>query len=370
MAQTAPRRGAADLAIVRALLAAKPGGWEAFVRHVQSDIYTACRLVSPPAEADDTFLEILAQLRANNFARLAKFDGRATLASYLRLEVRDLLAQRVTRLFAVDRNRAWQVFEHFFKADILRISARYFRALPGSGELDEDRYHEIASHLIEDGYRRILAYDGHGSFGGYVLGVVRNLCIDLLRRDLPRRRLPAAVKRLPKLEQEVFRQLYWENCPRDRLPAALAARMGEAVAPDAVARAVSAVMAVLPPGFGAEPERPRMVSLSAAAEDAGDAGELVDDRDSPEDDMIAREKETALEEASEALRAAVSALPTDIRLYLQHVMAHEPPLAPRDIARLMARPVGEIYKLRQQAERLLLRALGDDEIIRKWRLSV
>src|SRR5229473_2612928 len=264
-----PVQGAADLAIVRALFAGKPGAWPAFVALVKDDVYTGCRLVCAPDELDAAFKDIFAQLAADNFARLAKFDGRARLSSYLRLELRDLLAHGLVRRFVRDRNAGWPVFEAFFKADIVRIISRYFPPAAGGG-YDEDKYHDVVSLLIEDDCRRIRAYDGHGSFGGFVLGIVRNLCVDLLRKELPRRRLPAAIVRLPALEQEVFRQLYWADCPPHELAARLAKKSMLSGAPEAVARAVEAVKAALPVTYRADREaeekRPRLVPLSAVGE--------------------------------------------------------------------------------------------------------
>src|SRR5260370_7362903 len=106
-----PVQGAADLAIVRALFAGKPGAWPAFVSLVKDDIYTGCRLVCAPDELDAAFKDIFAQLAADNFARLAKFDGRARLSSYLRLELRDLLAHGLVRPSLPDPNPPCPLFE-------------------------------------------------------------------------------------------------------------------------------------------------------------------------------------------------------------------------------------------------------------------
>jgi RNA polymerase primary sigma factor len=362
-------QGAADLAVVRALFAGKAGAWEAFVHRVKDDVYTACRLVCPRDEVDQAFNDIFVQLHADNFARLAKYDGRAKLSSYLRLELRDLLAQRLVQRFVRDRNAGWPVFEAFFKPDITRLIARYFPPAVADGH-DDDRYHDIVALLVEDDCRRIRAYDGHGSFGGFVLGTVRNLCIDLLRKEVPRRRLPATIARLPELEQAVFRQLYWSDCPPGELAARLARKTMLKGGAEAVARAVEAVKAALPPTYRADREtegqRPRLVPLSAGGDGADDGVEIADERDSPEAYMLAREEDESLEQATHALRSVIATLPLDIRLYVQLTMSHEPPLPPREIARRMARPVAEIYRLKQQAERALERALSQNAAVRKW----
>ena len=368
MVNRAARQGAADLDMLRAVFAHKPDAWTLFVRQCQGDVYTACRMAFPDNETNDVFVQVMAQLRADDFALLRAFDGRATIAAYLRLVLRDVLSERIARLLSDHPERGWRAFEHFFKRDLLRIIARYF---PAAGEGEDDIYHDIASALIEDGYRRILAYDGQGSFGGFVLRIVNNLCIDLLRKDVPRRRLPAAIQRLPAAEQEVFRQLYWENCPEHQLGAALRGRKVE-LGGEAIATAVAAVRAALPRNFNAgdEDKRPRLVALPGSADHRNGENELADERPTPEDVIIAGQDEATLEQATGALKAAVACLPQDIRLYLQYVMSADRDLPPRDIARLMARPVTEIYRLRQQAERLLRQALSENSAVKNLRMSV
>jgi RNA polymerase primary sigma factor len=371
MVSGTPRPGAGDLELLRGIYAHRPGAWEAFVRLYKADIYRPCRLAFAGEAADDAFVDVVAQLRAGDFALLRAFDGRASLSAYLRLVTRDLLYPQVARLLAEQSERGWLAFEHFFKRDIERIIARQFPGAADTGR-DLDLYHDVVAALVEDGYRRLQGYKGQGSFGGYVLRIVRNLCIDLLRRDMPRRRLPAAIKRLPPLEQEVFRQLYWERCAPEQLAGAV---RGEGIAvngPEAVAAAVATVRAALPRNFKAasEDERPRMVPLTASSDpDAPDA-DVPDDRATPEEDAIDRQNEAAWAQASAALKTVIARQPPETRLYLQHVMSTDPPPAPREIARLMGRPVTEIYALRQQAERLLRQALRDDPAIKNLQMSV
>jgi len=364
------RPGAADLNLLRAVFAGRPGAWAQFVRHCQEDVYSGCRIAFPENEASAEFVQVLAQFRANDFALLRAFDGRATLTAYLRLVLRDLMSQRVARLLAEDPDRGWRTFEHFFRRDIVRVIARYF---PGAsdGERDRDLYHDVVMALIDNGFRRILAYNGQGSFGGFVLRIVNNLCVDILRRDIPRRRLPAAIKPLPELEQEVFRQLYWENCPEEQLAQAVR-RQGIAVDdPQAVAAAVKRVREALPSNFKpGDDERAKMVPLATPDDPDGGPSDLPDDRPTPEDAAIAHQEEQTLEEASGALHRAIAELPQEIRLYLQHVLAGEPPPAPRDIAKAMDRPVTEVYAMRQQAERMLRQALRENAAIKNLRMSV
>jgi DNA-directed RNA polymerase specialized sigma24 family protein len=112
------------------------------------------------------------------------------------------------------------------------------------------------------------------------------------------------------------------------------------------------------------------VALPGSADGRTGEGELPDERPTPEDAVIAGQDEETLEQATGALKAAVARLPQDIRLYLQYVMSADRDLPPRDIAQLMARPVTEIYRLRQQAERLLRQALSENSAVKNLRMSV
>ena len=368
MAKPLPQGAAADLAIVQALLAGRPGAWEAFVRRVEADVYTACRLAFAAAAADEAFVDLLARMRANGFALLRAFDGRAALSSFLRLILRDLLAQRLLELFRADANRGWSAFELFFRRDIERSLARYFRSGEGAGSADPERYQDICLLLIEDDYRRIRLYDGHGSFGGYVLRVVNNLCIDLLRREAGRRRLPAAIKRLPEHMQDVFRLLYWEKCRPEDLATLLRDAEGRALAADEIATALDTVRKLAPADRGETGIV--VVSLHQGGEEDDAALDIEDESPDPEQALLIEAARTALARVTPALRAAIAALPAQSRLYLVLRFWREPPLPPREIARVMKRPEAEIYRLRAQTERLLQQKLREAPGVENWKASV
>src|SRR5712671_1261489 len=74
MANAPSGQGAADLAVIRALFAGKPGAWAVFIDRVKDDVYTACRLVCAPDEVDQAFV-----LSPAGAARSAGPAGRAAL---------------------------------------------------------------------------------------------------------------------------------------------------------------------------------------------------------------------------------------------------------------------------------------------------
>ena len=302
------------------------------------------------------------------FAVLRAFDARrGSLSSYIRLVLRDILAQQVVALFVRDHNRGWKAIEHFFQRDIVRAVARHFPdSANGSGkaEHDEEAYQEICLRLVEDGYRRIRAYDGHGSFGGFMSSVINHLCLDLVRERFGRRRLPVTIRRLPEVEQEVFRQLYWKDCPEDQLAGALAQRQLPN-SPADIARAVAAVRSAPGAnrvnGFGAGDT---LIPLPQP----GDPDEIEDKYPKPDDDLIIRRAQAALDKASDRLRVAIDGLPAEMQCYAK--LRFWDDLPPREIARVMNLSVTEIYRLRDKAEHMLELTLGVDEDVQKWRQAV
>ncbi len=80
-------------------------------------MWTACqRVTRSEAETEEAFREVMAALRADGFARLKGYDGRARVRVYVALVVRDLLLERILSLLALDAERGWRAFEAFFAA--------------------------------------------------------------------------------------------------------------------------------------------------------------------------------------------------------------------------------------------------------------
>src|SRR5262249_45958546 len=126
-------------------------------------VWTAClRVARSRADTEAAFRDIMAALRADGFARLSDFDGRARLRVYAALVVRDLLSQRVVKLLALDTDSGWRSFEAFFAEDIRRIVQRN---LPGRDHEQnrEDAYQAVCEALLKNDLQRLRAYSGRGS---------------------------------------------------------------------------------------------------------------------------------------------------------------------------------------------------------------
>jgi RNA polymerase primary sigma factor len=353
-----PAEAQSELSLVRAMVAGDTAAAAQFLERASQPLWSAVtRLEGGGEDGEAAFLHVVSALKADGYGRLKAFDGRARLSTYLALVARDILAERLARRFSEATEDAWSRFARFFGQDIRRrVSQRFPRDAAASAQ--DDAYQEICLKLVEDNYRRIRAYDGRGSFIGFVLTTVDRLLIDLLRRDSPRRRLPAAVARLSALEQAVYTATAWDGCPPDveRLVARLRGRFEHD--PDAaeIGQALSRLTAVVRRELPAQ--RAESVSLETMVED-GSGLAIVDPAPSPEDQLLLVEEERHRAALVAAVKAAAADLPAAERLYLQTVFAACDPLSARDIAKLMGCPVEETYRLKQRTQRWMKKVAAD-----------
>ena len=260
------------------------------------------------ADTETAFREVVAGLRANGFSRLKDYDGRARVRVYVALVVRDLLLERAVNLLVLDAGRGWPAFEAFFCHDMRRMIER---ALPGTGNSQnrDDAYQAVCEALLRNDFQRLRAYSGRGSLSGFVLHTIENLVIDFVRTIIPRRRLPAAIHRLPALDQAVFRLIYWERLAAEpALLLAHLARGGEAPpSAPAVAQAIARVRATLPAGYYPEPRGDGHTVELSAVEDFTPAVGSDDFRvPTPEDNLVESQAAQLLEQALDALKQAAA----------------------------------------------------------------
>jgi RNA polymerase primary sigma factor len=348
-----------ELLLVKAVVAGDAGAAERFLNAVSDTLWSAVvRLEGDGADGEAAFFGVIDALKAGGYERLKAYDGRSRLSTYLTISVRDILADRLARSFVEAPRRSWGRFERFFGLDIRRRIVQRFPREGNSGQRD-DAYQEICLKLIEDDYRRIRAYDGLGSFTGYILTVAERILIDLVRRDAPRRRLPAAIVRLPQLDQDIYAAIVWNMHPSDPDRLAMTMRGRFERDPDAAAirEAMERVAKVAPLTPVVASGRSSTVSLEGSGED-NEALSVPDQGGTPEEQLLEAEEEQTRTRLLETVRAAAAELPANERLYLQIVCSAADPLPAREIARAMQLPVEEIYRLKQRTQRWLAGVAG------------
>lgn len=356
--------------MLRAALRGDTAAADALVRALADMVWTGCRRVTcDTADAEEAFGEVIASLRADDFARLKGYDGRTALTIYAGLVVRDLLSERTIRLLAVDATRGWRAFEAFFGPDIRRMVTRM---LPGTKHQQnrEDGYQAVCEALVRDDFQRLRAYSGRGSPSGFVLHTIENLIIDFVRTIIPRRRLPAAIERLSDRDQAIFRLIYWDGHPPDAVVIVQRiVRPGEPGPTQAeVAEAIDRVREALPRGYYLEPRGDAQTTSLSAVEDIVVASGAEDFAvRTPEQELVDREGDGLLEQALDALRQVLPKLASGEQLYLQLAMAGQPA---REIARIVGCPVEDIHRLAQKVKRRLRQEIGEDIAVKNWRLSV
>jgi RNA polymerase primary sigma factor len=343
-----------ERSLVSAVLSGEAVAAKRFLDHTSATLWSIiAKLEGDGADGEAAFLHVVASLEADGYARLKGFDGRARLSTYLSLVARDILGDRLARRFSEAPHDAWSRFVRFFERD---IRSRVAQQLPRniSNAAREDAYQEICLKLIENDFHRIRAYGGRGSFTGYVLTVVDRILIDLIRRDAPRRRLPAAVARSTPLDQAVYAAVVWDGCPLDaaRLAAVLRGRLERDPDAGEVTESLARLAGVARLDRVPSPQPADAISLDGLVEDGGGLS-LADSAPTPEDCMLLAEEERSRAAIVAAVKAAAADLPTDERLYLQIVFAASEPLPARDIAKLLGYPVEEVYRLKQRTQRWL-----------------
>ena len=298
-----------------------------------------------PGEA--AYLRVLDALRADDWRRLRPFDGRSSLATFLALLARQVLIEELPRALAGGPDAAWRRFERIFGRDIRRRVARRFPKADQAAR--DDLVQEVNLGLLEGGCRRLLAFSGKGSFEGYVLTLVDRLLIDLMRKEAPRRRLPAEVERMSGLDQAVFIQVAWRGAQME--PARLMERLGEHASGLDLFTLAGALQRVRP---AIEAERTRRAfgrttSTDEPPDRSGMGDGLASAEANPEDELIRRQDEAGEAGLIAAIARAAESWPDDERLYLKLFLASGDP--PRVIAQMMALPVEEVRQIQQRALR-------------------
>ena len=336
------------------VLAGQPGAADRFLAVAAPTLWSAICVLESEAARKAAFARTLEAIASDGFQRLKSFDGKTRLAPFLALLARSLLIEEVRIEVSTAPGTAWRRFERLFAGDIKR---RIIRRFPRADLAQRsDLYQEIALKFLEDDFHRLRSHDGRGSFEGYILVLVDRLLIDLLRRERPRQRLPAAVEKLPDLERAVFKAIAWSGIAVD--PAPLLARLTPhfpGIDAPAIRQAIDRVRIEVDKARASATGRIE-VSIDAAA-DSGHPLSLPDGGHTPEEQIIADEDDDARIALVAAIIAAAEGMDPNERAYVEILLSASEPRPPREIAKIMGRPIEDVRQIQQRVMRRLKKVL-------------
>ena len=241
----------------------------------------------------------------------------------------------------------WSFFIQHFSGLILQT----IREAESDYDQIQDRYLYVCQRLAERDFKRLLSFQRGGSreFAAWLRAVTRNLCIDYLREQRGRRRLPRGVARLPALDQEIFEAAFWQGHSATETHEKLRANHPElrfAQVLDSLER----IQAALRPWQLQKvmEQKPVPVPVSPVGREGESLLEQVPDgRASPEEDALLQEKVCLLEEV-------VGELPERARLLLR--LRFELGLTLHEMARLSG--LGDHRKVHEELARIFEQLQG------------
>jgi RNA polymerase sigma factor (sigma-70 family) len=327
---------AASRRVIAMLAADKREAWETFVRLASRAVWKASLHASPRhALAEDLFGSIMAGLHADRLQLAERLTASRlpSAAAFLDREIDRHVGQWVFELFRAEAADAAEVLVRAFHADLRRWVQR--AASPDARGQIDDLVQEAYAALLEQNGLCLRAYSGDGVFRAFLRTTVINLIADIGRRERGRQRPRAAFARLTELQQQAY-LLVFER----RLSAAEATR--QLARPEA-AEAVAAVLALGDLGATHSGRRPHLVAL----EGGGQSPDIADDRDTPEDVLLAREEMVERTEREAALLVALRGMPARMREILEQRFLHG--RKPREIAAATGADVKEVYRILERA---------------------
>src|SRR5215204_5225040 len=113
------------------------------------------------------------------------------------------LRQILQQFHSGDPEAAWSRFLELY-APLIYQTVRH---LEPDGDRASDCFQFVCEQLVRDKFRRLQMYDpaGPASFKTWLRAVVRNLCMDLRRKEFGRLRDFRSISRLTPVDREVFR---------------------------------------------------------------------------------------------------------------------------------------------------------------------
>jgi hypothetical protein len=327
-----------DLALVVRLREGDQEAAATFFDRMDDFIKACCEELSLD---DDVVAEMRESIKANEFERLSSYRGRGSLATFVKLTVRQLLAERLLNLLRRDQDRGWREFESCFKPRIMKIIEFHLGNRRRSDW--EDAYQDVAlafrggarkkeTESAEDGvadadeaqeaYARLSRYRGECKLDGFVYDAVENILIDRHRAERSAQgqiqrddRLPKAIMKLFQLDRFVFRRLKASapaTLPTAELLMSARAEFGAHLTRDNIELSRARVNRAAPKGAFEKPVTESLYDENTRSliETLASAG------DDPESMML----KAVMQMASDASLEEIEKLPEKDRILIEHFL--------------------------------------------------
>ncbi|MGB5516028.1 MAG: sigma-70 family RNA polymerase sigma factor [Thermoanaerobaculia bacterium] len=260
------------------------------------------------------------------------------------------LIEWVPGLPAKELEEAWDRFLSEYASLILQVVHLF--------ERDQDRVDDcflfVCEQLKRDRLRRLRRFkaDGAASFPTWLRAVVRNLCLDWRRLRFGRPRIFRSIARLPEVDQEVFRCIYFRKLSENETLHTVRA-LHPALDREGLAASLVRIRSSLSPhqSWLLVSRNPYMESLSRIA-DTSSTDDRERDLPDPEPDP---ESEAARREFLDALHEAMAGISPRERLLLR--LRFEQDLSLEEISTLMQ--LGTPLKAQRSIQRALSRIRED-----------
>ena len=358
-----------DLDLVERLLRGDVEARSAFEKRISSSITAACaaRSVNGPS-AREAEHDIWTAFRAENYSWLGEWDGRSSLLVFVTLKVGDRLVGRILPLLRSNPEKGFSAFMGVFGKSIRQQIADRHLCQADRDEALQDIWVKLLEEHPKEEKRdgpcwRLKSFKGPGSFVAFVGVMVDRLLVDLLRGKIGRLRLPEQVAKLPKLEQEIVKALFWERVAPDAtaLMAVIAWRVPGAT-PAAVAAAYRNLLDHIPLRISIP--RPADVPIDAPVDAGDEAGapprEIVDPHPTPAEGLEGDERNRLMASAAAAINQFLETLTEDQRAYFEEAMQGTK-------RQNMPWPAKQVDQLRRSVRAAFERFRSTNEAVVKWR---
>jgi RNA polymerase sigma factor (sigma-70 family) len=248
----------------------------------------------------------------------------------------------ILRMSSNGTARAWAQFLDVYAPTIMTVVSQY----APTADRANDCFQYICEKLCENKCHRLLQFnhDRGAEFRTWLIAIVNNLCIDWHRINYGRQRPPANIKKLPEMEQLVYKYKFEQNLDLEtclRLLPASHPRIKRKQLSDAVARIHKLLTSRQRWGLGFQRDRNR-TRKEVPGDEVHQLNAIVDPGPGPER-LVQQEQER------DALLYVLSKLTPQQRLLLR--LHYQENMSFKDVARTVG--LTDLHQARRQTQAAL-----------------